>query len=568
MSTVGWRSTQFKAWANVDVTRPGGPVTVYRAPVVSFQANFDLNAIPTAVLQLGVGRNVRSTKTISAAHPLLDSLKLLSPIRVWLQAFDRAFSPDGEAPLGQEWPDVPFVLFDGYVAGVGSDTGAGRAGITLHCIHWLADMSFSSAISRSSMPSNTTALSYGAGFRGRTDDGQTPFPTGNPQKFMNQANVLTDLWGQSIAPWFDSLCSQDRFDIADLPVEKTGPLSKNYEALRALLRFEGYPGGLLNRYAPTMPLDNGLLGAERLPDALSGLCTHQGHESMATTTLWDKLVGDLGAQLLFSVVPMIDRALVVPFIPGLRRARTQITASEYEAIGSQSALSRPLRAVCLAGGAGSATGGQRPALPNESYVPQGIGGVWPRPSDPVHDAEPDLRAGLVLVRQLPLWLGQIMTVPLFGRSSAPPDDVSGGAAFPRAGAAPVAALPGAIRPAVISFWDRFARALYLVERLKGRQLSLRTNFRLDLSPGSTATVVSSRDRFIEAVVGKQADVLWAHVSRVTLVLDAEGRQAHTLLQLSHLRTARENALATTGTDNHPLWKTVFLGAPLTSAMGD
>ena len=42
MSTVGWRSTQFKAWANVDVTRPGGPVTVYRAPVVSFQANFDL----------------------------------------------------------------------------------------------------------------------------------------------------------------------------------------------------------------------------------------------------------------------------------------------------------------------------------------------------------------------------------------------------------------------------------------------------------------------------------------------------------------------------------------------
>src|SRR4029077_7046681 len=112
------------------------------------------------------------------------------------------------------------------------------------------------------------------------------------------------------------------------------------------------------------------------------------------TTLWEKIVADLGSRYLFALVPMANRALIVPFVPGLRDTWLTIDPDEYEAINLSGDLPRGLKGIAVYTGIGSMTGafgfnvGQAGAITS-------LGGIY---------ENPDLDSGMFFFRDGPQWI--------------------------------------------------------------------------------------------------------------------------------------------------------------------
>lgn len=537
----------------------GGSITSYvshRLPVVSVQAHFLLNGIPTAEVQVAAGRDAH-TDEVARIHYLVKDLSVYVPIQLWLRV--RSLDRSTDAFL-ERWPRTHFVLFEGYVTGIGSDTSFGRHRLVLSCTHWLCDLAFSSAVSRTSAPDNPSGVSFGAAFRNLTAGGATDpayWTTGAHAAIFSTANLTEDFWAKALAPWLANLCAHDRFVLRAAGAGSSTDV--NYEALRALMNFEGADPANPGVYTFGVPLDLTADGrvTSLLARSISASMSRITADSVATTTIWDLLSGDMTGQFLFAVVPMIRRALVVPVVPGLRRIWWTVRPGEYDGIQTDCTVTRPLRGVAieapvhLGGGSSLAVPGQQGALP-------GVAGYF-EPADPRH------KKGMFLLRRAPAWTWA--TSPAFNAAAAAaPTAVKGAAAAPGGGTpVPDAAKHDARFGDLRSFWDDYARLLYVTERLRGRQASMRTRFRLDVAPGSSLAVDLASDPFVREALGpglKDANTVYGHVTRVSLILDAEAQQAFTLLQLSHLRTKTENEEDATSIEAHPYFGTPWAGAPL------
>lgn len=524
--------------------------------LVSMQSHWDLNGIPSCDLRVAVGRDGYNLEP-AAIHELLKDMQLLIAVEVYLQVeltgSDFTYTPD-------PWPLEPFVAFDGYVVGVTEATSFGSMSIGLSCTHWLSDMAFSSAVSRSSSPRNPAEFSFGASFRGLVGGAANAFySTGHPGAFFTSAAITQDFWGQAIAKWFDHLCSHDRFQV---PLVSTRLADKNNEALDALRRFEGVAGGRFPdyRFASPLVLDIHNLGVGLLAASISKAINTTPPESVAVTTLWDKLAGDLAAQYLFAVVPMIDRALVVPFTPGLRSTWTTIAASEYDAVESVFDLPRPVRGVGLVG----QTNGVAGAVSAFNQAPGVVAGVSPLVGlgGYFENLEQTYRRGTTLIKFAPPWLQNVTTTFFNARVAADPGKPRAAAASPDAAAPAATTLhPLARFGQAKTMWNDFARMLYLLERLKGRRMTLRGRLRFDIAPGSTVKVIVVQEKFLREQLGDVEEV-YAHVNRVSISVDCEAQKAYTMLNLSHVRSPEENTLDAYSTDRHFLYEPVFRGAPL------
>lgn len=529
--------------------------------LVSYQSNWELNGIPSCEIQVAVGREGK-TLEVAAIHEYLREMEVLVPVEVYLlvelTGTDFTYLPD-------PWPEDYFLAFDGYVVGASTSTGFGSARIGLSCTHWMSDLAFSSAVSRSSSPRNPGEFSFGAAFRGLAGaGGQAFYSTTHPRSFITAAAIQTDLWGEGIAKWFDYLCRQDRFQVA---LTSTAAADKNNEALAALKRIEGFAGGDFEDYEYGTPLrlDLHSIGAGQLSAGISMAINAVAAESIATTTLWDRLAGDLAGQYLFAVVCLIDRALVVPFTPGLRAYWREIDATEYDSIETVFELPRPLRGVGLVGYTNSIAGGisamnQNPPQPGAAASPLvGLGGYYENP-----DAH--FRRGMTLIKYAPPWLSNITTCVFNGRVAADPAKVKSTAASPD-GAVPASSTlhPLSRFGQAKTLWNDYARMLYVLERLKGRRMNLRGRLRFDIAPGSTVRVVIDKEKFVRQELGETEDLI-GHVNRVTVTIDCEAMKAYTLFNLSHLRSDTENTQDATSTARHFLYEDVFTGAPLLPAV--
>jgi hypothetical protein len=575
MNTIDWRHDQFRCWAVVAFPNlPGdgvGPI-IYESvalEVTSFAAHFDLNSIPSCEIQVALGYRA-DTGVLAALHTRLEQLRILLPIQVWLHASTLASAP-GVAP--SEWRDRPIPLFDGYVVAVGRDHTFGSSRLTLSLTHWLSDLAFSSAFSRSSGPTNPVEFYFGANFRVSSTGARSLWSSDLVKDYFTPASIARDFWGRSLVYYLTALCSQDRLQVPQIGA--IGLRDKNYEALRALTRFEGFNPSpsvapdpddpvVPYQYSKPLVLNTAAVRGPLLARAIGTNLISTSFDSLATTTIWDKLAGEWAGQYLFSVVPMISRALVVPFIPGLRNTWRDISPNEYDALRLDAVLPRPVRGIGVTGGirgVSGATGQAKPppGLPGKPLI-LGVGAYFEN-TDPLYSS------GMVLFRRLPEWLYALASPDGFTRLCATPNGVRSMAAAPAASTSFINSIVHQNDVvAARSVWTEYARALYYVEILRHRRLSLRTRFRLDIAPGSSIHVNINNDPQVQAQLvalglGPGQD-LYGHVARVSICLSSEDRQAYTLLGLSHVRSRAENVADATSTNSHPLWNGTFTGAPL------
>lgn len=571
--------------------------------LLSFQSEFELNSIPTAVVNVALGRRADDVTKAAGIHAYIDKLQLQLPATVW--CFARTLS--GSSDVAGEWPETKFRVFVGNVTGSGFKLSTSGAEFTLSLTHWLSNLNFSSALSKQSHPLNPSqyffktnfthelSLSGGGAFLPVNGAGLVGLQLG--KRFFDAETVTTDFWGGSdriadsgleikdgLKNWLLFLTNQDRINGSQLDVLVGARDPKpiiNKEACRALLRFEpdaitdsfediGYRLGVPLGLPPDADLNAHIAHSIGAEIGLEGL------EAYTNVTLWDKLAGQFHSNYLYSIVPLVEKALVVPFIPGLSGGNTEdlvhraIYASQYDSMEFHTFMPRPLRAVGLILGKKYEAGG--PPTKARGASLGSFGGYFDKWANSATanggapaDGDLQYKEGLIMFKEGPRWLTSVASDFLYsGKSTGVlSTDVSVSTA-PTAGEPASVAQPRDIFISAGPVWDRYARALYMLEVLKMRQGTITGPVRFDIAPGSQIRVQVAEDKFVKSIVNdvpldQLCDVdaatwCWCSVLRVSTYIDCQNARAFTSYYVAHLRNASENLDSSTSIDMHPLWQ--------------
>lgn len=537
---------------------------------VNHQQSFAINKIPLASCTVAVGLNVQQ-QTVALIHQAAQGIQFMTRARVIadIQGYWGSANRPGDRPGDPGlWSLAgPQVIFDGYVTGVSQQRAPGRYIFSIQLIHWLADLAFSSIFSEESHPENPSKYSNFASYSAFASAATRPhFLAGRrfSQNFT-PSNIQADLWGRAIGQTFCQIAQEPLTQIGSPAC--SGGTRRNDLALAALNRIEGLSGKWGNTpYVYGKPLSMGGLGSigTLVAKAINRYVGGQTTASWWHTTLWDKLVGDLGPAFMCHLVPRVQSAIVAPFVPGLNVFWTSIVdASEISGISLGSFVRRPIRAVGIYAGIEFGTAGS-PGGAAGVIRDIGIGGCFM--------PDPDAR-GTVLIRRAPGWLS---TIPAL--ASSPTKTIMGGRSRGATGSmlTPISAgnlrgdASGKTSTTVGSdsgeLYARLARYVYVTEMLRGRTGTLTGKLRFDIAPGSNVVVFNeARGGALRPRISPLS--FSATVTRVESVLDAEQQQAGTTLHLAHVRNANEqnDPQGRYSLDAHPLYDQRFVGSPLVDA---
>lgn len=529
-------------------------------------ANFALNKIPSARVSVAVGRDAHTLKR-AMIHDTVDKLKILKRAQIIL-------CPKGQwnhcDPLdGPRWTAAgEQVIFDGYLTGVGYRKSRGTMQFSVSLIHWLADLGFSSALSNQSHPGNPSRFRWLAawGQLGNTVTKRNSFiSTFTADALFIPESIATDFWERSIHQFFCALSAEDILDVVG-PEYCHGMGGSNEEAQAALARIETHlaaaeaPGttcedGAGSPYWKPLPMVRGSV-FNNIAKSISADMRNRTIDSFFSSTLWDKLVGDIGPRYKFSLVPKVQTAQIVPFVPGLRTTFDQefgngvvLDVRDISYIDSSSFIPRPLRAVGIIQGASpSSTGALGADVLTE------LGGCF----------APDINMkGTVIYLQPPSWLAnapyhahspsKTLLAPVPSSSTTP--QAPGGAVGDETGETPNSTINQ-----MGDYYDRAARYEFVQEMLRGRYAVIQGKLRFDIAPGTNISILNRDPPFLD-LDGLSGDMVGS-VVRVGIALNAESGVAGTSFQLDNVRTMNENTDDRTSIAAHPLYSTIFSGAPL------
>lgn len=568
---MAWNVNGLKLWTvltlfNIDIPfiNTAQPVDV-TLDTIQFTSDFELNAIPKATMVIALGRRMDNVNSIALLHRLVSFLKLRIKVNVYMQVTSTA-----SEGLTQLWPRntdgsaKTFKIFEGYTVGSGYRKTIQGVEFTLFATHWLEDLNFSSMLSRLFQPLNPQQYSFLPAFPNFSSGDTTDIVGTTAAHNLFDSDVLrNDFWGYAPADsiagglkkWFVELASTDLImahEIHALTDIAGGDDGKNDEALTALAKIEPIPdinigGPFGNDYLDGVPLtlDADDSFTDQVAEQIAGVISAETFFTLANHTFWDKLIGNFCPNFMFSIVPQVEKALIVPFMPGLRTAYKTITAEEYDVTGLDENTPRMLKGVGLVMGVNFAAGGDVTGNPQPAY--DTIGGWFQgRPT------------GTIMLKDSPQWLSDVAMPYLDTFPTIGIDAPVASALTPGAGTATGRDIKNLFTRAKV-LWDKYAQSLYMMEILRGRHGTISGKLRFDICPGSTVAIEGSDDKFIE---GDFAQTKIGHVLRVSTAINAETQRAGTALHVAYIRDEVENTDDATSIERHPLWKNKWLGAPL------
>lgn len=523
--------------------------------IVQFGGTWEVNTIPFGSLQLAVGRNVK-TQEDASIHKLIKALGTPQPVKVYIGAtvIDEQDAESGVEPIDGSG----HLIFDGYAVGTGWVRGESSARFSLGLSHWLSDMHYSSAISASSHPGNPGNWSYPAVYGARQlrtasggdtgSSGKIPVWTPMIQKGAIDATALNDIWGNIIHKWMQEAASKDPID--SLFNDTGGGSDQIRDTLAALARMGP------NREGVPLALDDA--GADRgiLSEALRAALNQENGTSWQNTTLWGKLVTELSAAYSFDVIPRVSDALIVPSVIGLRATPPWgvLGAEDYTVADTQNSLPQLLRAVGILFATGTTVGSNGDPAGKKGDFSK-LAGKYPSNGG---------GKGLIMLKDPPGWLSDYWNQQNYASTVIGTDgkQILVGNVFeppPPAAAAPPPD-PAATVKSMSGFLDAYAHQWYVIETLRNRCCEISGKVRFDIAPGSTVKIVAGSDKFITQ--DGLAEDLYATVTRISLMLDAENQNAGTAFSLAHIRTATENKLDAWTVEKPPMYKQAWKGASL------
>lgn len=555
---------------------------LFELPLATFGYSMALNTIPIGVATVNAGREATNLDKSSPIHAqLLNTLRAKTYVKVKA----KITSSRQNAEFLEDWPKDPFIIFEGNTAGCSwQQSEEGGAVFTLRINHWLADLSESSAISPLFHPASPAAFQFaavliaeagGALADGQASNAKMLLETVAASYFFTSTPQV-DLWagaqgaavppeGEGIRGWLRKLASGGLFKEGARPLafDEVPALedlkNSNQPALDAINRFEPRDG---EGYRAGVPLelitDEDAAGATTVAESIADAAAQAVDEGIANRTLWDLLL-HYAQMFHFAVVPLVSRALLVPFTPCLRDHWRTIRADEYSVVSWTDDGPKRIFGVGLYGGVELESLPQLAADGGLNYRDMGIGGAY---------IDTKNLKGTFLLTQAPPWIFRLLRDEYTG--SAAPNNVR---AIPTALTPLLPGLPDIPLPPAdfllkrVSLADRLAQAVYAEEVVRGRSVAISGRLRLDICPGSIVKVEIPSEKFIED--DKLGDAMFATVRQVSVHLDAQTPGVVTTFQLGDLRTSAENAAdSSLSLASPPLWKKPWKGAPLIDEMID
>lgn len=547
----GWNAERFRLWAEIELDQR----EKFELELVRVSTRTPLNDIPRASMTIALGRNVADNKP-SVIHKILSQMKIKRKVRVYCQANTIGFF----GLLGiSTWPKNKFLVFEGYTTGAGYQRSPESADYTLELEHWLADLAYTSAVSAVSAPTNPAAMTFAAltanPAEGEEGTARTGGYTGltHAEEFISAETIASDFWGSAILPFFIGLTDLEEFVHTDAAAQvglDLGPNPPGNEAAKAaLLRFE--PRAAAPLFSQKLRFDPEAYGgdlaivAEQIEIAMGA----ETLEMLAGTTLWDKLVQYAGTYL-FAIAPMVERCLVVPFIPGLRTEYTTITADQYDFGRISGDMPRVLRGVGICGGKNFEGGSEMTGDDAVDYDQFSVGGYYQ-----------GARTGQIIFKQAPMWMSTLNLSSEVDRAAGGDGLPRGDALHPGEGRPPERPKPRERAEANARLMDKFAETMYVYEVLKFRSGDISGKLRFDIGPGSVVKIEGMSEKFL-GVDDQFGQTMFATVLQVDLFIDAEGPKAGTSFHLAHWRNELENKTDGFSLDKHPIWSEQWSGAPL------
>ena len=460
--------------------------------VLSFSSSTELNNIPTASIALPTGRDMSNVAKIAQVHSSYQQLSQDVPAQVYLQILPRGNSPD--APV-TAWPAEPFVLFDGFVAGVSWDRSDKASQVVVTLIHWLSSLNEASALSATSQPGNPANFTFSASSDPSGGDSGGNATTWLPAKTAVDITgdaITVDMWAKVLLPVLQGIANGDTLDISTIDEHNITPNTASRDRIvQALGKFTLKAPD----YVP-LALDVSDANTSVIADSIAAAISNEAATSWTNTTIWGKLIGDWASYFGFAVCPRVQDAIVIPQAGAIHTANTPyitITTDDYTAAKTVSATPQQIQAVGILGSYTADAGGHMAENSNPTGLPP-ILGIFPG-SPAVRDT------GMLILKGTPPWLSDAVQKESYARETIGGDPEGGITGIPNgmdpggqklAATDPNEVVSTLVGSGIISRW---AQHLYINEKLRGCVLELVGRFRVDIAPGSMVSVELPGSRF-------------------------------------------------------------------------
>lgn len=558
-------------------------------PVQAVRGNSEENAIPFCSVSVATGRDVTMPAGREGLSPIHIKGRLLRlPSRAQVDL--KVVREDSKGSTVHDWPADWFTVFDGWISSISPDVARGSNSIFLQITHWLADLDFSSPYSEAVHPTTPADFLFNAAVvSGTRNDNQVPVVVGGTAvnkalSFLDANSIAKDLWDEEgltgLRPFLSAISSERLFNWQQIQrfvgsdQQPNKDKRTNNLMQRALDRFEPFfdeeLGFSFYELGQALKLRSDLVAYPQILQRFRSQFSMAAYSpSFLGGTMWEKLVAGWAAQFMFSIIPLADRALTVPYVPWNSRSWTIIREDEFDAMPQTFQSRRPIRAVAVISTFGAWTGmdSKKQAGGPANNKRQVMGYFEPKAS--VTNATLD---GMTIYVEAPAWINDPILQGMSGQTARKDGKIpmAQNPAGPKLkeGEEPVAKTVEDKAKSAVALANALAKATYLQESTRWRQGVIATALRFDICPGSSLRIHSSPDRLVglllEANGFEGVEGYVARVVRVSWEIDVSGSQptAQTVFHLAYLRSFQENDDEAFADTEHPLWETTWTGAPL------
>jgi hypothetical protein len=512
-----------------------------KMPLTSFEVDYQLNAIPQAIIQIAVGRDALTNKE-SKANDLLAKLKPFTAVDILAKV---TLSGDGlKSPPGTNlgFPAGEFIIFQGYVRVPSSKVSAsGVATITVICQGVMAGL----AAGTQFVQSMTTVQTYNSGYPQAISLGDDGEISHFVQDVFSTLDFQADIWNNGI-----------QFIIKAM-VERSTPRYDEDEERFAAFAFKRFESERVTSHR-IMPLGS-FNGGSQFPSMLNRALATAISDILYTTWKSSNLFGSmmyLSQIFHFYYVPLATEDHMMPVCPQLNAAPHKIIGTdEYWEIEQDESLD---------GGTENPFSGELAYVTTCAlHAPNFQASPWQG------DAKSARSIGIFSYNQGGnsnlLGKGRLLLLP--APSWVIPPGANGRVSLNAGDGVPDATTPQEGKPPPFDqsseetaylesgLGDALASTILHEVMFAGRRMRLWGRFRADIAPGSLVKIMTVGDKF-----SKSTAPLYGCVNKVTLVMDGKSNTAFTVLYLTHIRCEEEQQAYTAS--DHPLYGTVFNGCPL------
>jgi hypothetical protein len=513
------------------------------APVSSFKVSYALDMIPTAHIDIPIGRDAKLPGRVSEGHGILTGLVPFTSVKLYMTA---EAQPGGRAaPSGKDpgFGTKEMLIFEGFAGGPAiSKESGGSAALSVDCFGMPGALSGASRASSGV----TIARAINGSEVAVTRFGRTAVPVHVYGEILtNPALAVSaedNLWNNGILPLFDNAAANvdswfgEAGGFAEQAIDRinSGKGDLPVPAL-SLSQFSGEGVTLRQRVA------------RHLVTEFFDLWSTQSAGTDAS--LWDVLV-KYTRGFLFHFVPAADTDAIAPVTLNLGGEPHRILdPSEYYVTRWAARTADPsfysyITSVGLLMHGWQAMGNWQDASARAFVLGRA---VLPNLGE---------AKGRFLLVDAPLWLAPIA---LPGQNTLLPGEGIPDAAFlGSAGDVPDQAPSETEEEAFNSDGgDAFAETMLHELVFKHREMEITGRLRLDIAPGSLIRVNTPGERF-----SGQGDTLFGCADEVMIEVGSTGRDsiARTSFHLTCVRSEAEHASHTT--PDHPLFQEVWRGGRL------